>query len=597
MDKDRYRYIDKLTKNTRYKFNLEEKNTIEKIVKDFKSITKKELTDIVDSNNEFYYNVLLKSHEVPNSVKNKILKYKTSNPANLILLNDDTDIDTLKKMFSRVSVSHFGDALREQIEFMYQGTDYKLYKYIKENFSQKVIDLIADYVLKEYEFADTLYPFIALSSKTEMLLDFAQNSGLMNDKIYSYIMSNENIPVEIRDNMFDGGFKTCVNSIADINHIINPTKHMLEDIYLSSIESVIDFKKTIPDASIKGDDFLCYMFFGGVLTDDIQYDIIKRFVDEGIKSDSKIIKCIIEKTDNNELLKESLNLKSKQKTLALFNKNLDAEIAEKFLLEYINKITKYKLTDKNADLLLSVIKYRKFSEEFYNKIISAIENVSRRPAFLIVLNGLATSAFLTTQQYERVAKITKKWSEVRGMERLSVAPQRTYLYSLINIKNPELTKEQRDNMNKMIHFCFTHSHNLNKIDFTKHEVPLQVLSFFNELRNTNSIERVLKSFNEIKLNECLDMPDCISVLSKVENVCNKFLPFYKNNQLEDLSKHTLHDLTIKSMDLKYLASYEPCDIVEFYLNVDKYIDEYNRVIDELCLREDKKKELSYDFSD
>ena len=589
ISKEKYRHMDKLLKRNGFTFDVDEKNTIEKILKHFETFSAEELDEIIKSGNEAYYKSILINPSVNNEIKNNILKNYTKLPDNLVILNDDIDISLINEIFSKISKDYFLLSLRKRIpDENHLDKNIKTYRAIRDMYSQKIINVFADdYIVSGHNFDEDLYPFIALSSSTVKLLDFAKFSPHMSSKMFSCIMSNENIPEALRNDMFDGTFNHASDCEYDIDYIINPTEHMLSEMYLSSVEALTNFSKISPSVSKQGDKFLCKLYDAGLLSDDMQYDIIKRFVNEGVRNYSNIITKIITNTIHEDVLKESLKLKSKQNTLAFFNFNLNTSDLEKALDKYLNKIKSGKMSDRAVGVFCNVIKKVRLSNTYYDKIISAINMSPDNFISSNIVRSMAFCNYLSADQYLKLSNISSTLFYRRDgsltVECIKLSEE-AFLFSEINEKANGLTDCERKSLLDVVDFYFSVGTHFDGVDFNNIEPPTQIMNFFEEINDVKRIKKINKSLNEIKL-ECIPMKKNTDVLCDIVKVFNSYSKIYRKNKSNNLKEHT--DYNLDSMQLEKMTI-TLCkfihDKVDFYTHVDEYIDDFNEIYDEIDRR-------------
>ena len=320
---------------------------------------------------------IIQSKYVPLDIEQSVI-LKINDPKILIhVLSQDKEYDT--KIYDHVA--------KKAKNYICEDLMHKYRQYAKEpiGFSQRAINYYGIKSFNKPNVKNDKMLILAAYVNDKDFLATAPSSPLLNETRLNYLINNENIDEDIRNKMFTGENTTDMIS-PDQNKINNPTKFMIEQIYLLNIESY--FCATGTDKN-KIQNNVVYKIQelenSGLLTEGIEKDILERYTKNDAKYRS-IIKSVLLSTRNIGTIEYAKKFDYRISDPVFRNKNITDEQYRYFTDEQFKKIGRSIKRTGNMPTgnwnVMECLKRITLSDEQYNLLLSTkSQNVYEALAF------------------------------------------------------------------------------------------------------------------------------------------------------------------------------------------------------------------------
>ena len=441
-------------------------------------------------------------------------------------------------------------------------------------FNQHAIDYYAQKTFNKPNVKNDKMLIMLAYAKDEMFLKDINTNPVLNEMRLNYIISNENIPEEIRDKMFVGIGFNHDDITPDYNAILSPTKFMVEEIYRSNSDAYFYADKSEKNIKNAALNKLHEMYRHGLFGESIEKDIIARY-QKGDSTYRWLLRCVLHETKNLGTIEFAKMLDNRIYSEVFQNPNIQKEKYQELAGDYIDAVLKSvkrakRLTSGsyNVGKPLATTPLRRDQYESFEAAKDACINAS-----------MVQSPYVPMDIMEKLANFHDEKEE--GYHYLNVA-----LSARINCE-------------------------MRKAGFTNEEVHTWSQKFVQHMTSYYNIDGVMtynsvdKDYVDLIENGKLD--DLINLIKKIEPdikderaqeaiknfyyFANGYSDAYFRNLSDKIDETTIKKLYDQRNNI--MNQFRNCNSLgSIYVKIDKYADELIAIANEIDKREEAMKEKS-----
>lgn len=450
-----------------------------------------------------------------------------------------------------------------------------------KQFCQENINMIAKCIMEGdramgYSFKETM----SLSINIEDLLHFLKTSPYLTDYLYREIMSNTHIPDHIRNQIINEEIEPYNGIRCDMNRIKNPTREMVEQLYIGAVSVIYEIKNPPEDKVLNAEECLSTLIRNENLTDDLKADLIKRMVSCGSTKLRSFAEPLIDGITDPNLLREASKIKGVDKLSVLYyNRNTPDDVMYDKMFSILKKINKGRESVNDRRIFHIIVHIKPLSKREYQYIFknlipkdeSTLMNLCRSPytpaSILFDILNLSKIGVIDKDKFENelfIAKMQLKTIENKFPEK--------YRETITYIANAQITLAEKDARTIIENFPKMAA-DFQEIFYPKEEEWKPYVDKFNQILKEMQLSEKRPS-SQKKINNLIEIN---KILGEIE----------KQNSSEKIEDKTTSYLRQRKKELYKEFFKETNDIISLYLMIDDKIDEYNAINEELEKREEK----------
>lgn len=571
----------KLLKNNNIlvsEFSEKEKDEIVQLYRNAEKMTEKDWYKIEKNCSSNVKKAILMNKHSPQSVREKILM-ETENLLVAACIKYPIKQEVFERLFDRFKSSFYYDVVCHHMPFQKAYADYDLDKQL----CQENINMIAKCIVEgNKELGDSHFGVVlSFSTDTENLIHFIKTSPILTEFMYKEVLSNKNIPDDIRNKIVNEEIEVSNNIHCDIQEIKNPTKEMAEQLYISAVSVIYEINNPPQDKVYVAEDCLTRLAREKELTEDLKVDLIKRMISSGSTKTRSFTEFLIGDINDPEVLREATKIKGVDKSNVYYNKNTPNDIIYDKALSILKKIKKGSLSRSDRAIFNNFISSRTLSEREYKyisdnlipenqEIIKKLCRSHKTPSGILqnILNSYKDGKIDMQKQSDNIlmAKLQLKMMENDFPEEYRKTV--SYIAGFPKILEEETMQKFVDEIQTGNRYFL---HNIFRPE-NKKFAPY--------------VKRFLEMVEELKNKE--DNPVLLNKMQSILKINQLIEEAEKQNSTERIEDKTDAYLIGREKELSSKMVSPNEDMLRLYLTVDNYIDEYNEIIKEQEKRNQEK---------